>query len=563
MATRRSLLRQLFVVSVGVPLAAACGGSAPPVAGTSAPPTSVSAPPPTPTAPVRAASASGLPSYVPVQGPAPDLPPTADGVDPGYLNFPRTLFKSVAQTPGQGGEVNVFTWLITQPPTALDQNPAWQAVNTQLGVTMNVQMVPFADLNPKFSTLMASGSLPDLFLVPLLNTVQHLPEFLKTQCADLTPYLSGDAVRDYPNLANIPTLSWRNVIFNNAIYGVPIPISAVNTALFIHQTRWDAVGASAPQNGDDFKKILLELTNAANGQWGVGSAGPPAANSRSFFQGIFGAPNNWSVDGSGKLTKDYETDQSRAAVGYLRDLVSAGVWFPDSGNLNLVSGQPGFVGGQYAAWYSGWPNYPTMWDQAQALNPPARIHALAPFGAAGNHGVHYPGGAYYGFTAFKNATPDRVKELLRMVDFLAAPFGSQESLLLEYGVQGTDFTFDANGTPVLTDQGKNDVLVPWNAIGERPPVLYKPNAPEFAQVAQMDEHALLPLGVADPTLGLYSETNQQLGANIGATLSAALSDIILSRRPLSDYDQLIQDWRANGGDEIRTELQQAYAAAQH
>jgi hypothetical protein len=77
------------------------------------------------------------------------------------------------------------------------------------------------------------------------------------------------------------------------------------------------------------------------------------------------------------------------------------------------------------------------------------------------------------------------------------------------------------------------VLVPWNAIGERPAVLHKANAPEFAQVAQADEKAFLPLGLPDPTLRLYSETNQDVGANIGATLSAGLSDIILSRRPLS------------------------------
>lgn len=218
--------------------------------------------------------------------------------------------------------------------------------------------------------------------------------------------------------------------------------------------------------------------------------------------------------------------------------------------------------GKYAAWYTGWPNYPAMWDQSQAVNPPVKIHALAPFGAAGNRGVQYPGGGYYGFTAFKNASPERIKELLRIVDYLAAPFGSQEALLLEYGVQNTDFTFDASGAPVLTDQGKNDVLVPWNAIGERPAVLSKANPPEFAQIAQADEKALLPLGLADPTLGLYSETNQDVGANIGATLSAGLSDIILSRRPLSDYDQVIQEWRTSGGDQIRAELQQALAAAQ-
>jgi hypothetical protein len=30
---------------------------------------------------------------------------------------------------------------------------------------------------------------------------------------------------------------------------------------------------------------------------------------------------------------------------------------------------------------------------------------------------------------------------------------------------------------------------------------------------------------------------------------------------MSDYDQLVSDWRAAGGDTIRNEFEQAYAAA--
>jgi putative aldouronate transport system substrate-binding protein len=48
-------------------------------------------------------------------------------------------------------------------------------------------------------------------------------------------------------------------------------------------------------------------------------------------------------------------------------------------------------------------------------------------------------------TAIKKGSPERVKELLRIEDFLAAPFGSQESLLLEYGVKDVDFILYAQG----------------------------------------------------------------------------------------------------------------------
>ena len=51
--------------------------------------------------------------------------------------------------------------------------------------------------------------------------IENMAEFLKAKCADLTPYLSGDAIKDYPNLANIPTSAWRVPIYGNAIYGIP------------------------------------------------------------------------------------------------------------------------------------------------------------------------------------------------------------------------------------------------------------------------------------------------------------------------------------------------------
>ena len=40
---------------------------------------------------------------------------------------------------------------------------------------------------------------------------------------------------------------------------------------------------------------------------------------------MFGAPNNWAVDSNGRFTKDIETEQFAAALGYVRDLYAAGL----------------------------------------------------------------------------------------------------------------------------------------------------------------------------------------------------------------------------------------------
>ncbi len=42
-----------------------------------------------------------------------------------------------------------------------------------------------------------------------------------TQLADLTPYLSGDNIKKYPNLAAIPTGAWQAGAWGDKLYGIP------------------------------------------------------------------------------------------------------------------------------------------------------------------------------------------------------------------------------------------------------------------------------------------------------------------------------------------------------
>ena len=72
------------------------------------------------------------------------------------------------------------------------------------------------------------------------------------------------------------------------------------------------------------------------------------------------------------------------------------------------------------------------------------------------------GGASPGasFMAIKKGSPERVKELLRVMNFLAAPFGSQEFHLLNYGVKDVDY--DTVGAALLwtLQQGLGPAFTP-------------------------------------------------------------------------------------------------------
>jgi putative aldouronate transport system substrate-binding protein len=160
--------------------------------------------------------------------------------------------------------------------------------------------------------------------------------------------------------------------------------------------------------------------------------------------------------------------------------------------------------------------------------------------------------------ALKKASPDRIKELLRIMNFLAAPFGSQEDLLLSYGVKDQDYSVDAKGNPVPNAEGINRAgYVPWRYIAQHPYLNYQADLPGFAKASWDSLQFLIPLSVNDPTQGYYSPTNFGKGAAVNVTWSDGVRDIILGRRPLSDYDGITKDWVTNAGDQIRKEFSDA------
>ena len=67
--------------------------------------------------------------------------------------------------------------------------------------------------------------------------------------------------------------------------------------------------------------------------------------------------------------------------------------------------------------------------------------------------------------------------------------------------------------------------------------------------------------MADPTLGYASATLDTKGVSLSQTLTDGITDVLAGRRPMSDFDQVVKDWQNDGGNTIRTELEQSIAAA--
>src|SRR5882757_4946437 len=169
-----------------------------------------------------AGKAVPIPTYVePANKPKPLLPGTAQGVMDVYASFPLNGARTVKQAPGDGKEFEFLVMTYGQPAPPLDENVYWQLLNKELDLQLKPLRVPYADFGTKFPALVAGNDLPEVVSVPMGMNVSRLPQLAQAQFTDLSEYLSGDAVKKYPNLAGIQEASWLNGYLNGRLYAVP------------------------------------------------------------------------------------------------------------------------------------------------------------------------------------------------------------------------------------------------------------------------------------------------------------------------------------------------------
>ena len=490
-----------------------------------------------------------------------------------YDTYPTSSFKAIGEPPGTGSTVNVLIPSYFPAPTPYEQNPTWQEVNKRLNANVQMSMVAGADYRPKFATVIASDDLPDIMHIFFgFSVAPNLPAFFKAKCADLAPFLSGDAAKEYPYLAAIPTPAWKNSIsiIDGAMYLIPIQrqmtsIPPFGGNFFKNVDFYDPdIGADyTPKDAEDFKKVLQQLNRPREFRSAVGNFG---TNDRLFglsgYLQMFQAPNNWKLESSGKLVKDRETEEYKAAVGYLRELIALGVFTPDI--ATMTNSRTDWVDKKFVITVEGHGNsWVDAWQRGLQQNPPTRTGLIKPFSAtAGQKPIHYLSTGFVSMNVLKKGPPERIKEVLRIMNFLASPFGSEESTLLKYGIKDQDYTVDEKGTPQPSAEGRSrSGYVPWRYIAEHPWVHCEPALPGYAQAAHEAEKAVLPLGVDDPTNGFYAPTLYARGAVADTAYNDGIREILLGRKAFSEFDQILKTWQSDAGGQIRKEYLDAMAAA--
>jgi putative aldouronate transport system substrate-binding protein len=492
------------------------------------------------------------------------LPSPAPNVPDAYL-APPAPFKTVAVVPGKGSKVSITKASQRPPAVAHDQNQWWQELDKRVGATMDITLVPLPQYTEKATALIASGDIPDILLISPLSAPDQYKAVQQGAFTDLTPYLTGDALKAYPNLAQYPASAWKNAAIRGKLYGVPRLNLAIGPALLYRQDWAEKLGTPAPKNADDILALFTAMTkndpdgNSKPDTWALGGQG--ADWSMPFIRGMFRVPNGWRKNPDGTLTNQIETDEFKQAITFARTLSEAGVYHPDAATFNKTQATQALIAGKIG----GYADALTQLNgdirtrfEAKRLTPAANLAALVPPGFDGGKGVTYNGAGFGSIAAIpakQGKDPERAKELLRILDYFSAPFGSEEYTFLNFGIDGVDSTVLPDGTRVLSDRGLAEIGE-LGTVVVPPPAFYFPADPGDAQFMQTAAAQIAALGIDNPALTAFSPTNAAKSVELNQLGTDRITGLITGRDPLTALDQYIKDWKARGGDQIRTELQQ-------
>ncbi len=189
----------------------------------------------------------------------------------------------------------------------------------------------------------------------------------------------------------------------------------------------------------------------------------------------------WNLQ-DGKLINRIETEAYLEALEWARKLFAAGVVHPDdkAGKTANPAGTR-FTAGKLLVYNQDLSDWFGKTSEQRTQNPDFEMAAMDIFTHDGGDPLLWAVQPANIFTfVSKKASEQKIKDFLAVANFCAAPFGTKERLLAEYGVEGTDFTLD-KGVPTKTTKGVNEVLGAFDYTGKPAAYVAHPDFPEVTR----------------------------------------------------------------------------------
>jgi len=458
------------------------------------------------------------------------------------------------QTEAEPFELSIMLNLHTpEVPSEMLQGLLEEATNTEL----DIQWIPDSNYDERVNAAFSTNSLPQAFLVKTGQFIQFKDAIRDEQFWEIGPYLD-----DYENLSKLREHVLANQKVDGKLYSLYMgrPLSRQG---IIYRKDWaDNLDLSAPTTTDEFYDMLKAFTEDdpdGNGEDDtIGLADRGDLGTFSTIATWFGTPNEWGVK-DGEIQPEFMFPEYKEALNYFKDIHSNGYMNQDAPVASKTDQQDMLKDGTAGAYIGSMQDVRSIYEDAKDINPDVEFDV--------HNYVEGPDGEYrtrsipgYGSLIMfpkDSTTEEELKQVLSFFDYLMTPEGAN---LLIWGVEGEHYeVIDGKAAYITDNQAAIDrEITPYTPfeIGEpetngRYEGYYEYEPAEKALELYKDNDGYL---VEDPTIGLDSETYTKQSEMLNQIIEDATYNFILGEIDEDGFDDAIEEWKSQGGDQVIEEF---------
>lgn len=444
----------------------------------------------------------------------------------------------------------------TEPPKA--NNEVLQKIQEYTHTKLDITWVPSTAYEDKLNVTVASGELPQTFLVTNQKSTSIVNAIRSGMFWEVGPYL-----KDYPNLSQMNAQVLDNISIDGKVYGIYRYRALARYGVMIRKDWLDKLGLKEPTTIDELYEVAKAFTlndpdgNGKNDTYGV--AEDKTIGMLEQFALYLGAPNNWG-EKDGKLQPDFMYPEYKQALQLVKKMYDEKLVTQDF----AVANRNDQINQQKAGiYFSVIDDAAYKHEDLYKLNPSAQIDILQPI--TGPQGIRVQATTgYNGLFMFPKTSVKTEEELKGILGFFDRLADEPMQNLMAWGIEGKHYAL-ADGKPVRTEeqtQLDSSEINPlrqmkWDdgrkaMLGNNPPIVQKFNE----LMAANEQYA-----VTDKSNALLSATQTEKGSELAKIIDEARTKYVMGAIDDKGWDSAIQKWLDNGGKAIIEEYSSAFQSS--
>lgn len=468
-----------------------------------------------------------------------------------------------------------FMALDVFPPS---QGRGLDMIKEKFQANIKSQFIPVADYGDKASVLIASGDVPDVLSWGGIEST-----FIKyARQGAFLPL--DDYIDKYESLKAVPKHVWDQLRVDGKIYSIPSYGSSHVFTMIIRQDWLDKLNLKMPTNYEELKQVAIAFAkndpdgNQKNDTIGFSlyaNIGPEAP------AGAYWSKAWYHKDAQGQYIPGIVGPGRKEVIQMYADAYAEGAVTKDFAVATIDNAYKEFYSGKSGI-FLGTPRGMSEPDYLALLKAqPNAVVASVPYFAApdGSQGSAL-GMGYNGLTVLSGKLkdqPEKIQKILEIMDFgrkwipVSDRTPQNKDFDWLYGNEGVGYTME-NGKAVLKKGYEKDAPLHYMLQRHEPYTPWAPNdAANQYSTSQYDskdmqqfiakieemEKTYNKTPYADPSRGIITETQAKKELELNEFIIGEQIKMISGARPVSEWDKMVDEWKARGGADWIKEMNAA------